>query len=127
MTAEKKTHPLKKYLRDNEIRVEDAAKHMGINPQQLYRVMRGKCRPNLETTKKIYEYLKGTLSTQDIRPELDRPKCPCCKRLLKQYHIDAMLASEKKKNKMKEKKEVENDIVIHEKKQRKSSRGLLFP
>lgn len=99
MTKDKPKTLLKQYFQDHKIRVKDVVKATGISRYQFYKLLRGDCRPNNINTKKIYDYLKGGLTKDQIQPSLHKERCPCCQRVLKPYLFERLHLSEKKTRK----------------------------
>lgn len=113
---------LKKYFKKNKIKVTEAAEFIGISKNQLYMILNGICRPRNETAARIFLFVDKKLPLSQIRPPLDRPKCPVCNRLLKKHHMLEIRTRENKEKKMKKKNETpKNDTIVSVKKRK----GLL--
>ena len=82
MAHKKKRSPIKDYLIDNAISVKEAAAALKMNTQQLYRIISGVCRPRRATAQKLFEFMKGTVSMEEIRQFFEKPRCPYCERVL---------------------------------------------
>lgn len=112
--------PLKEYFLKHRLKVKDFSKKIGLHPQQLYKILQGKVRPNTETAKKIKSLVNDELTIDQIRPPLQRPKCPCCGRLLKKHHLRNLKLEETKKEKAKK-----NSTGNEKKSSKKIRKGLL--
>ena len=122
MTCDDDKTELKKYFEKHQLRVKLAADYVGITTNQLYLILQGKCRPGHKTAKKLQAFIGNALTIDQIRPELTRPKCNICGRLLKKHHILVLRAKSNKE--MKKQKEVVPEKVV-QKRVRKSPKGLL--
>lgn len=100
MTKDKPKTLLKQYFRKNKISVREAAISMNMSLTQLYRILNGECRPNNITTRRLFEFLKGGLSKEDIQPKLAPPRCPCCNRVMKEYLVEKLKRDRKEKRKV---------------------------
>ncbi len=124
MDLEDQETPLKQYFKTNGIKVKDAHKVIGVSAETLYRILRGEVRPNTATAKSLFHLVNGQLTIQQIRPALNRPKCPCCKRMLKKHHLKMMKTEENQKMKQTAK---ENIMKKAKTAIQKNKKGLLSP
>ena len=122
MTNDSNETELKKYFKKHKIKSKAAADAIGITPNQMYLILKGACRPGHQTAKRIQEYINNALTIKQIRPELTRPKCDTCGRLLKKHHLIELRA---KTNKEKKKIKPEIPTKTLEKPKRKKAPSLL--
>lgn len=115
MHINKPITPLKQYFKDHKISCKQAAKDLGMSLNSLYSILNG-ARPNFERSKMIHAYINGELTMKQIRPDLDKPRCEGCGRLLKKHHL---VKQEIEKNKANRKKK-----ALEEKKKKTAKKHI---
>jgi DNA-binding transcriptional regulator YdaS (Cro superfamily) len=61
---------LAKYIKRKKVTRYQAAKEIGMSPQQLYTILNGTAKAGLKSVVKIERWSEGAVTRKDLRPEM---------------------------------------------------------
>lgn len=75
MEKEKKENPLRKFIEESNINLNQFSKISGIHYSGLYAIYRGISWPRLQMAKRICSFTNGKLTKKDFGYEKNEPTC----------------------------------------------------